>query len=30
MFGVNCDQVLMDDNQYPYEKFFRENKNNLF
>lgn len=30
MFGVSCDQVLMDDNQYPYEKFFRENKNNLW
>jgi hypothetical protein len=29
MFGVPCDKVLEDVNLYPYEKFFKENKNNL-
>jgi hypothetical protein len=29
MFGVECDQVLPDEPQYPYEKFFRINKHNL-
>lgn len=29
MFGIICDQVLPDENLYPYEKFFKENKTNL-
>ncbi len=29
MFGMICDQILPDKNLYPYEKFFKENKNNL-
>jgi hypothetical protein len=29
MFGVICDPVLSDVNLYPYEKFFKINKNNL-
>lgn len=29
MFDTPMDQLLEDINQYPYEKFFRENKNNL-
>lgn len=29
MFGVVCDPVLPNENLYPYEKFFKENKNNL-
>lgn len=29
MFGMICDQILPDENLYPYEKFFKENKNNL-
>ena len=29
MFGMPCDKVLPDINLYPYEKFFKENKENL-
>lgn len=29
MFGMPCDKLLSDTNLYPYEKFFKENKNNL-
>jgi glycosyltransferase involved in cell wall biosynthesis len=29
MFDTPMDQIMEDVNQYPYEKFFRENKNNL-
>jgi hypothetical protein len=29
MFGVDCDPVLEDVNLYPYEKFFKENKNKI-
>lgn len=29
MFGMVCDPILPDENLYPYEKFFKENKNNL-
>lgn len=29
MFGMICDQILPDENQYPYEKFYKENKDNL-
>jgi hypothetical protein len=30
MFGMVCDKVMIDENQYPYEKFFRENKEKLW
>jgi hypothetical protein len=29
MFGVVCDPILPDENLYPYEKFFKENKEKL-
>lgn len=29
MFGIDCDPLLPDIPQYPYESFFLENKNNL-
>jgi hypothetical protein len=29
MFGMPCDKVLQDINLYPYEKFFKENKDKL-
>ena len=29
MFGMVCDPILPDENLYPYEKFFKKNKNNL-
>ena len=29
MFGMPCDKILPDNNLYPYENFFKENKNNL-
>jgi hypothetical protein len=30
MFGMPCDKVLQDINLYPYEKFFKENKDKLW
>lgn len=30
MFGMPCDKVLDDKNLYPYEKFFRDNKDKLY
>jgi hypothetical protein len=29
MFGMVCDQILTDEKLYPYEKFFKENKEKL-
>ena len=29
MFGMVCDPILSDENLYPYEKFFKENKEKL-
>ena len=29
MFDTPMDEILTNENQYPYERFFRENKNNL-
>jgi hypothetical protein len=29
MFGMVCDPILTDEKLYPYEKFFKENKEKL-